>query len=88
MPLTTTIFSSPDRDAGIKSGKPSWRGNHPPTLTRELIDWLKSGRARRKNANAPGICAIARSKRTHTPGACRPGQNHNNYNSYRRRQYP
>jgi hypothetical protein len=43
MPLTTTIFSSPDRDAGIKGGKSSWRGNHPPTLTRELIDWLKPG---------------------------------------------
>jgi hypothetical protein len=41
MPLTTTIFSSPDRDAGIKGGKSSWRGNHPPTLSKEVFEWLR-----------------------------------------------
>lgn len=39
--LTTTIFSSPDRDAGITGGKSSWRGNHPPTLSKEVFEWLK-----------------------------------------------
>lgn len=39
--LTTTIFSSPDRDAGITGGKSTWRGNHPPTLSKEVFEWLK-----------------------------------------------
>lgn len=39
--LQTTIFSSPNRDAGITGGKSTWRGNHPPTLSREVFEWLK-----------------------------------------------
>jgi hypothetical protein len=39
--MLTTIFSSPDRDAGIKGGKSSWRGNHPPTLSKEVFEWLR-----------------------------------------------
>ncbi len=36
--FTSTIFSSPTRGKG---GKSSWRGNHPPTLSLEVFDWLK-----------------------------------------------
>lgn len=39
--LTTTVFSSPQRDAGIAGGKSSWRGNHPPTLSKEVFEWLR-----------------------------------------------
>ena len=36
--FTSTIFSSPERGKG---GNASWRGNHPPTLSLEVFDWLK-----------------------------------------------
>lgn len=39
--LATTIFSSPVREDGIKGGKSSWRGNHPPTLSKEVFEWLR-----------------------------------------------
>lgn len=39
--LTTTIFTSPTREAGIMGGNAAWRGNHPPTLSREVFEWLK-----------------------------------------------
>ncbi len=41
MSLQTTIFSSPVREDGIQGGKSTWRGNHPPTLSREVFEWLK-----------------------------------------------
>jgi hypothetical protein len=39
--LSSTIFSSPDRDTAITGGKSTWRGNHPPTLSKEVFEWLK-----------------------------------------------
>ena len=39
--LDTTVFSSPKRDAGITGGSAKWRGNHPPTLSRDLFLWLQ-----------------------------------------------
>jgi hypothetical protein len=39
--LSTTIFTSPQREAGISGGRAEWRGNHPPTLSREVFEWLK-----------------------------------------------
>ncbi len=39
--LNTTIFTSPKREAGIKGGKSSWRGNHPPTLSKAVFEWLR-----------------------------------------------
>lgn len=39
--LTTTIFTSPQREAGITGGRAGWRGNHPPTLSKEVFEWLK-----------------------------------------------
>ncbi len=39
--LSTTIFTSPQREAGISGGRAGWRGNHPPTLSREVFEWLK-----------------------------------------------
>ena len=39
--LNTTIFTSPKRDEGIKGGKSSWRGNHPPTLSKAVFEWLR-----------------------------------------------
>ncbi|MDX9993467.1 MAG: hypothetical protein RBS68_15605 [Anaerolineales bacterium] len=41
--MLSTVFTSPQREAGISGGRAGWRGNHPPTLSRELIDWLKPG---------------------------------------------
>ena len=41
MTLSTTIFTSPMREAGIRGGKSIWRGNHPPTLSKEVFEWLK-----------------------------------------------
>jgi hypothetical protein len=41
MTLSTTIFSSPVREDGIQGGKAAWRGNHPPTLSRDVFEWLK-----------------------------------------------
>jgi hypothetical protein len=38
---STTIFTSPQREAGISGGRAEWRGNHPPTLSREVFEWLK-----------------------------------------------
>lgn len=41
MTLSTTIFSSSLREEGIQGGKATWRGNHPPTLSRDVFEWLK-----------------------------------------------
>src|SRR5512141_2480380 len=41
MTLSTTIFSSPVREDGIQGGQAAWRGNHPPTLARDVFEWLK-----------------------------------------------
>lgn len=41
MTLSTTIFSSPVREDGIQGGQAAWRGNHPPTLSRDVFEWLK-----------------------------------------------
>jgi hypothetical protein len=42
--MDTTIFSSPRREDGLTGGSARWRGNHPPTLSRELFLWLKPRR--------------------------------------------
>lgn len=39
--LKTTIFTSPKREDGISGGSAKWRGNHPPTLSKALFEWLK-----------------------------------------------
>lgn len=41
MTLSTTVFSSPVREDGIQGGQSTWRGNHPPTLSRDVFEWLK-----------------------------------------------
>ena len=39
--MDTTVFSSPKRENGITGGSAKWRGNHPPTLSRDLFLWLR-----------------------------------------------
>jgi hypothetical protein len=38
--LKTTIFTSPKREEGILGGSAKWRGNHPPTLSKALFEFL------------------------------------------------
>jgi hypothetical protein len=39
--LKTTIFTSPKREEGISGGSAKWRGNHPPTLSKALFEFLR-----------------------------------------------
>ena len=39
--MDTTVFSSPKRENGITGGSANWRGNPPPTLSRDLFLWLR-----------------------------------------------
>ena len=39
--LKTTIFTSPKREEGILGGSAKWRGNHPPTLSKALFEFLR-----------------------------------------------